>query len=126
MIVFAILFKQAMRQIDFVMAFPQAPIEMDMYMELPQGIQTKHGNVCYHHFWEHVRSREIEIYPVSTHDQVAGTLTMHSRRMPSRNIAVPCAASNPSYTVRECAIMNNTVLLTLLKEKWTIPLLLEM
>jgi len=26
------------------MAYPQAPIEMDMYMELPQGIQTEHGN----------------------------------------------------------------------------------
>jgi len=35
LIVFAILFKRAMRQIDFVMAFLQAPIEMDMYMELP-------------------------------------------------------------------------------------------
>jgi hypothetical protein len=44
MIVFSILFNQAMRQIDFVMAFPQAPIEMDMYMELPKGIETEHGN----------------------------------------------------------------------------------
>ena len=44
MIVFSILFNQAMRQIDFIMAYPQAPIEMDIYMELPQGIQTKHGN----------------------------------------------------------------------------------
>jgi hypothetical protein len=26
------------------MAYPQAPIKMDIYMELPQGIQTKHGN----------------------------------------------------------------------------------
>ncbi len=26
------------------MAYPQAPIEMDIYMELPQGIQSKHGN----------------------------------------------------------------------------------
>jgi hypothetical protein len=26
------------------MAYPQASIEMDIYMELPQGIQTKHGN----------------------------------------------------------------------------------
>jgi hypothetical protein len=26
------------------MAYPQAPIGMDIYMELPQGIQTKHGN----------------------------------------------------------------------------------
>ncbi len=44
MIVFGILFNQAMRQINFVMAYPQAPIEMNMYMELPQGIETKHGN----------------------------------------------------------------------------------
>ena len=45
MIVFGILFNRAMRQIDFVMAeYPQAPIEMDMNMELPQGIDTKHGN----------------------------------------------------------------------------------
>jgi hypothetical protein len=33
MIVVGIIFNQAMRQIDFVMAYPQAPIEMDMYME---------------------------------------------------------------------------------------------
>ncbi len=26
------------------MAYPQAPNKMDIYMELPQGIQTKHGN----------------------------------------------------------------------------------
>jgi hypothetical protein len=26
------------------MAYLQAPIEMDIYMELPQGIQTAHGN----------------------------------------------------------------------------------
>jgi len=43
MIVFGILFNQALRQINFVMAYPQAPIEMDMYMEQPQGIQTEHG-----------------------------------------------------------------------------------
>ena len=44
MIVFGILFNQAMRQINFVMVYPQAPIEVDMYMELLQGIETKHGN----------------------------------------------------------------------------------
>jgi hypothetical protein len=44
MIVFSILFNQAMRQIDFVMEFPQAPIEMEMYMELPKGTETRHGN----------------------------------------------------------------------------------
>jgi hypothetical protein len=39
------------------MAYPQAPIEMDIYMELPQGIQTKHGN-----FKEHVLKLKKNIY----------------------------------------------------------------
>ncbi len=44
MIIFGIIFCWALWQVDFDMAYPQAPIEMDIYMELPQGIQTKHGN----------------------------------------------------------------------------------
>ena len=40
----AIILTWSMRQINFVQAYIQAPIEHDMYMELPQGIQTKHGN----------------------------------------------------------------------------------
>ena len=44
MIIFGILFKWSLRQVDFVMAYPQAPIEMDIYMELPQGIETTEGN----------------------------------------------------------------------------------
>jgi hypothetical protein len=44
LLVFGILFNQAMRQIDFIMAYQQAPIEMVMYMEIPMGIQTKHGS----------------------------------------------------------------------------------
>jgi hypothetical protein len=32
------------------MAYPQTPIKMDIYMELPQGIQTMHGNSKYHNF----------------------------------------------------------------------------
>jgi hypothetical protein len=39
------------------MAYPQAPIKMDIYMELPQGIQTKHGNSK-----EHVLKLEKNIY----------------------------------------------------------------
>jgi hypothetical protein len=39
------------------MAYPQAPMEMDIYMELPQGIQTKHGNSK-----EHVLKLEKNIY----------------------------------------------------------------
>jgi hypothetical protein len=41
---FGIIFCWALQQVDFVMAYPQAPIKMDIHMELPQGIQTKHGN----------------------------------------------------------------------------------
>jgi hypothetical protein len=37
--------------------------------------RTKHINMCCHHFREPMRSRLIKIYPVSTHDQVAYTLT---------------------------------------------------
>ncbi len=44
MIIFGILFKWSLRQVDFIMAHPQAPIEMDIYMELPQGIETAKGN----------------------------------------------------------------------------------
>jgi hypothetical protein len=39
------------------MAYPQAPIKMDIYMELPQVIQTKHGNSK-----EHVLKLEKNIY----------------------------------------------------------------
>jgi hypothetical protein len=39
------------------MDYPQAPIKMDIYMELPQGIQTKHGNSR-----EHVLKLEKYIY----------------------------------------------------------------
>jgi hypothetical protein len=43
--------------VDFVLVYPQAPIEMDIYIELPQGIQTKHGNSK-----EHVLKLEKNIY----------------------------------------------------------------
>ncbi len=42
---------------DFVIAYPHAPIEMAIYMELPQGIQTKHGNSK-----EHVLKLEKNVY----------------------------------------------------------------
>jgi histone deacetylase 1/2 len=44
MLVMAIYSTLALRQVDFVQAYPQAPIEFDMYMDLPQGIETCHGN----------------------------------------------------------------------------------
>jgi hypothetical protein len=57
MIISGIIFFLALWQVDFVMAFPQALIEMGIFMELPQGIQTKHGNSK-----EHVLMLEKNIY----------------------------------------------------------------
>ncbi len=57
MIIFGIIFCWALCQVDFVMAYPQAPIKMDIYMELPQGIQTTHGNSK-----DHVLKLEKNIY----------------------------------------------------------------
>jgi hypothetical protein len=57
MIIFEIIFCWALQQVYFVMAYPQAPIEMNIYMELPQGIQTKHGNSK-----DHVLKLEKNIY----------------------------------------------------------------
>ena len=37
--------------------------------------RTKHINVCYHHFREHVRNGLIKIFPIDTKDQIADTLT---------------------------------------------------
>ena len=44
LIIFAILFKWTLKQVDFVMAYTQTPIEIYMYMELPAVIDTKNGN----------------------------------------------------------------------------------
>jgi hypothetical protein len=37
--------------------------------------RTKHINVCYHHFREHVQKGLIRIFPVNTKDQIADALT---------------------------------------------------
>jgi hypothetical protein len=37
--------------------------------------RTKHINVCYHHFREHVHKGLIKIFPIDTKDQVADVLT---------------------------------------------------
>ncbi|KAL7475408.1 hypothetical protein ACHAW6_001324 [Cyclotella cf. meneghiniana] len=37
--------------------------------------RTKHINICYHHFREHVRKGLIKIYPIDMQDQVADVLT---------------------------------------------------
>jgi hypothetical protein len=37
--------------------------------------RTKHINVCYHHFCEHVCKGLIKIFPIDTKDQIADALT---------------------------------------------------
>jgi hypothetical protein len=37
--------------------------------------RTKHINVCYHHFREHVREGLIKIFPIDMKDQIADALT---------------------------------------------------
>ena len=37
--------------------------------------RTKHINICYNHFREHVRLGHIKILPISTDDQIADALT---------------------------------------------------
>jgi hypothetical protein len=37
--------------------------------------RTKHINVCYHHFCEHVHKGLIKIFPIDTKDQIADALT---------------------------------------------------
>jgi hypothetical protein len=37
--------------------------------------RTKHINVCYHHFCEHVHKGLIKIFPINTKDQIADVLT---------------------------------------------------
>ncbi len=44
--------------------------------------RTKHINVCYHHFREHVQKGLIKIFPVGISDQIAGVLT---KALPQNN-----------------------------------------
>jgi hypothetical protein len=37
--------------------------------------RTKHINVCYHHFCEHVQKELIKIFPINAKDQIADALT---------------------------------------------------
>jgi hypothetical protein len=37
--------------------------------------RTKHINVCYHHFREHVRNGLIKLFPVGAKNQIADALT---------------------------------------------------
>ncbi|KAL7475903.1 hypothetical protein ACHAW6_001799, partial [Cyclotella cf. meneghiniana] len=43
-IILAFLFNLALHQIGFTLAYTQAPVETDLFMELPQGIESHHGD----------------------------------------------------------------------------------
>jgi hypothetical protein len=49
--------------------------------------RTKHINVCYHHFHEHVRKGLIKIFPIDTKDQIADALT---KALPQNDFTCHC------------------------------------
>ena len=51
--------------------------------------RTKHINVCYHHFREHVRKGIIKIFPIGTEDQIADMLTKALAQNPFTRHRVP-------------------------------------
>ncbi len=56
--------------------------------------RTKHINVCYHHFREHVCKGLIKIFPIDTKDQIADTLTKALAQNSSANLCVESSTSN--------------------------------
>ena len=66
--------------------------------------RTKHINVCYHHFREHVRKGLIKIFLINTKDQIADVSPKPWHKMTFNVTFAQCAASNlPQATkVREC------------------------
>jgi hypothetical protein len=59
---------------------------------------TKHINVCYHHFCEHVRKGLIKIFPVGSSDQIADVLAKALTQNNCVHHHVHCAEdSPPSY-----------------------------
>jgi hypothetical protein len=60
--------------------------------------RTKHINVCYHHFHEHVQKGVIKIFPVGTSDQIADVLTKAYHKTTLFVTASICVEnSSPSY-----------------------------
>ncbi len=71
--------------------------------------RTKHINVCYHHFCEHVRKGLIKIFPIDTKDQIADALTKPLAQNDfQRHRCLMCGKWPPQATkVRECYVMRN-------------------
>ncbi len=75
--------------------------------------RTKHIQVCYHHFCEHVRKGLIKIFPIDTKDQIADQL-----RMTLYIIASSCMASNLSKYQCEGVLHNQTQVQQSIKVHW--------
>jgi hypothetical protein len=58
--------------------------------------RTRHINVCYHHFCEHVQKGLIKIFSINTKDQIADALTKLWHKMTSCIITAICAVRNLS------------------------------
>jgi hypothetical protein len=69
---------------------------------------TKHINVCYHHFYKHMRNRLMKIFPVRTRNQIADALRLFLI-MISRDTIATCVACKyvQANILSECAIFNN-------------------
>ena len=75
--------------------------------------RTKHINVYYHHFREHVQKGLIKIYPVNTKDQTADALTKPlAQNVFQRHRRYMCSKSPSQATkVRDCYVLSTLVLI---------------
>jgi hypothetical protein len=75
--------------------------------------RTKHINVCYHHFCEHVHKGLIKIFPVDTKDQIADALTKPLAQNDFQWHCCFMCGKGPSQAtkVRECYICGTLVLI---------------
>ena len=75
--------------------------------------RTKHINVCYHHFCEHVQKGLIKIFPVDTKDQIADALIKPlAQNVFQRHRRFMCSKSPSQATkVRECYVLSTLVLI---------------
>ncbi len=75
--------------------------------------RTKHINICYHHFCEHVQRGLIKIVPIDTKDQVANALTKPlAQNMFQHHRCLMCCKWPPLSTkVREYYVISTSVLI---------------
>ena len=67
--------KQRLKPQVFCKAFEDNRGTLELAMVPKMRPRTKHINIKYHHFREHVRLGKITVLPIDTKDQVADLLT---------------------------------------------------